>query len=726
MEPATSSWRRTATSGLRGRAEVRSRYADLLAPVSPALPPTNDRDDEVAGGPPFPYETDEPVHPWAPPRAAEHPAPVSAPREGFDAPYDPFNPSSALTDPTFDDLPALAQVARAASQAASAAQAASAGAAAAEAKVATHGAPAPPTAPAPRPPAAGPAPVPAPAPVDRMRDRQPVVNGTEPRLPINGSGHLRAPVNGAPDPRIPIHPPAEHRPPVDGRVQLSGPVEYRPPAAPRPPGPPVVDFRPPGQSAPDARPQAVPPPGDYRPPVQPRTEVPPQALAESRPPVQVPGDFRPAQPPQPQPPPQQPAPADLRPPAQPPAEPRPAPEPPADLRPPTPAGLRDPGRPPMTPQPSGAPTGRASVTPVSGAPVPAAPVSGMPVSAAPVSGIPVSAAPVFGAAPLPQRIPALPDVPEVPEDGPDDQVVGPEELGRTLVAQRELARIATQLRYEDDLDEQPPPRNDGFDFEAVLAAVRQVPGVSDANLKPNANGVHTLRLDLAEGADPAGVSRTVARLLKQKMGLAAEPRRATPSDNPVAGTAPAPRMPIPPGPAEQLAGPVADERSRQRHPVNTLRGRVATDGRAEEAEPRRGYRSGGAFRVVLDQVQVSTLGMEATVEVRMSGPSGPAIGVASGPAVDGYVLRLAAVAATSAIDQLLSRVTGDPHGRSFVEHAAVVPFGSCEVAVTVILLTHGGQVEQLTGSSLVNGDPRQAVVRATLAAVNRRLDALLG
>jgi hypothetical protein len=37
----------------------------------------------------------------------------------------------------------------------------------------------------------------------------------------------------------------------------------------------------------------------------------------------------------------------------------------------------------------------------------------------------------------------------------------------------------------------------------------------------------------------------------------------------------------------------------------------------------------------------------------------------------------------------------------------------------------GSSAEQLTGSALVNGDPRQAVVRATLAAMNRRLDSLL-
>src|SRR6266511_467654 len=96
-----------------------------------------------------------------------------------------------------------------------------------------------------------------------------------------------------------------------------------------------------------------------------------------------------------------------------------------------------------------------------------------------------------------------------------------------------------------------------------------------------------------------------------------------------------------------------------------------------------------------------------------------------GPVVDGYVLRLAAVAAASAIDEMLVDRDGGARGRCFIEHAAVVPFGSCEVAVVVLLMVCGGWVEQAAGSALVAGDPRQAMVRATLAAVNRRLEGLL-
>ncbi len=132
-------------------------------------------------------------------------------------------------------------------------------------------------------------------------------------------------------------------------------------------------------------------------------------------------------------------------------------------------------------------------------------------------------------------------------------------------------------------------------------------------------------------------------------------------------------------------------------------------------------------RLVLDQVQVSTLGLEATVEVRLTSVDGTAVGVATGPAVDGYVLRLAAVAAANALDKVLGAcgVASVRETRCFIEHAGVVPFGTCEVAIAVVLLVSNGLVEQLTGSALVSGDPRQAVVRATLDAVNRRLEALL-
>ncbi|MEV1147196.1 hypothetical protein AB0I76_26595, partial [Micromonospora sp. NPDC049799] len=147
-----------------------------------------------------------------------------------------------------------------------------------------------------------------------------------------------------------------------------------------------------------------------------------------------------------------------------------------------------------------------------------------------------------------------------------------------------------------------------------------------------------------------------------------------------------------------------------------------------ETAPSRPLDTGGAPgpRVVIDHVQVSTFGLDATVEIRLIAGGRTAAGHSTGPAVDGYVLRLCAVAAAAAVDELLRGAEPDSdRGRCFVEHAAVVSFGNCEVATVVVLLVCDGWVEQLAGSALVAGDPRQAVVRATLAAVNRRLEALL-
>ncbi|MEU9826991.1 hypothetical protein [Micromonospora chersina] len=418
---------------------------------------------------------------------------------------------------------------------------------------------------------------------------------------------------------------------------------------------------------------------------------------------------------------------------------------------------------------------------------------------------------------LPQRVPAEPDVPVVPEP----PAVEPS------AETPELARIATHLRRDDE----PAPlreRPEGFDVNAILDAVREVAGVRDAALRRTPAGAHSLRLDLADGADPAEVSRMVARLLQERMGLAAAPQnlsgapaappppvrrrsaqpradrpaeprptedrpgalRSAPQSRPAEDlTSPARSVPQSP---EELGGPArsgtnrpAENRSgegrfaapearagrpaeapaegadpgmeppRRRRQASGHRGRATVEESSlatapagtptgspvtlgtsysggqmstTETAPSRPLDTGGlpGPRVVIDHVQVSTFGLDATVEVRLIAGDRTAEGHSTGPAVDGYVLRLCAVAAAAAVDELLGRAApAGERGRCFVEHTAVVPFGNCEVATVVVLLVCDGWVEQLAGSALVAGDPRQAVVRATLAAVNRRLEALL-
>ncbi|GID63951.1 hypothetical protein Acy02nite_18320 [Actinoplanes cyaneus] len=369
---------------------------------------------------------------------------------------------------------------------------------------------------------------------------------------------------------------------------------------------------------------------------------------------------------------------------------------------------------------------------------------------------------------LPQRVPAQPDVPRVPE---------PPAVEPSAEAPA-LARIATHLRRGDVVPAQ--ERQEGFDVQAILAAVREVAGVRDASLRATPTGAHSLRLDLADGADAAEVSRHVARLLQERMGLDA----AMPGAFGGVGSAPAPVVPAqatrpgrasvrpispaasqasaPPAPAPVSAAPVSAAPitappvqpppvspppmmapPMQAPPVSPAPRTAPAPAPAPKPEPVAapaalaprdlnkprpldpGDRPGP--RVLIENVHVNTFGADATVEVRLRAGDRTASGIATGPAVDGYLLRLCATATAGAVDELLSASThADGPARCFVEHAAAVSFGSSQVAVVVLLLScAGGWVEQLSGSAVVTGDDRHAMVRATLAAVNRRVEALL-
>ncbi|WP_189080104.1 Daple [Mangrovihabitans endophyticus] len=412
-----------------------------------------------------------------------------------------------------------------------------------------------------------------------------------------------------------------------------------------------------------------------------------------------------------------------------------------------------------------------------------------------------------GARALPQRVPAQPDVPAVPEPSASEP---PAETP-------ELARIATHLRRGDVFPAQ--DREEGFDVNAILAAVREVDGVRDASLRATPAGAHSLRLDLSEGADPAEVSRQVARLLQDRMGLdaamkGAEGMPSAPLPPPAAGlpslagsssaassppapglvpAQPEPSRPAPSGSARVPARPQPQPQqppspqppARERPPEPALRpepsappasGAYGRPGTLEESpapEPRFPMSPAGSTetrqrtvgappvaeppapqdmvhgtaetvgeesvaprpldvgdqpgpRVVIENVQITTYGPEANVEVRLAAGRHEAVGEATGPAVDGYLLRLCAFATTRALDELLATSEHeDGPARCFVEQATVVPFGTTRVAVVVLLLSCGTWAEQLSGSAVVDGDDRQAAVRATLAAVNRRLEALL-
>jgi hypothetical protein len=120
-------------------------------------------------------------------------------------------------------------------------------------------------------------------------------------------------------------------------------------------------------------------------------------------------------------------------------------------------------------------------------------------------------------------------------------------------------------------------------------------------------------------------------------------------------------------------------------------------------------------RPEISEIGVRSTGAEIEVEVRLTLDGDTFVGIERGAAAASARARLVASATMSALDELL----GIP---AAVESAAVVETGSHAVALVVLTLSVprlGAQ--SVAGSAVVRGDETDAVARAVLAAVNRRL-----
>ena len=123
----------------------------------------------------------------------------------------------------------------------------------------------------------------------------------------------------------------------------------------------------------------------------------------------------------------------------------------------------------------------------------------------------------------------------------------------------------------------------------------------------------------------------------------------------------------------------------------------------------------GAPRPSLTSITVHRRDGEVEVTVALSIDGSVFTGTASGPGAPIHRPRIVAQASLRAVDELL----GLP---SHVETATIVSAGEREVALAVLTLSIPRIGEQaLCGSALVRGDAEDAVARAVLAAINRRL-----
>ena len=118
------------------------------------------------------------------------------------------------------------------------------------------------------------------------------------------------------------------------------------------------------------------------------------------------------------------------------------------------------------------------------------------------------------------------------------------------------------------------------------------------------------------------------------------------------------------------------------------------------------------------QLVAADLGIET--EVTLGFGEDRWTGHADGAATPSSVHRSVAAATLRAVEQCVGGAM-----RLELEHLETPPLGNQRAVIVEISLVTRRGAERLTGVSTIRDDARQAVVRATLDALNRRLESYL-
>jgi hypothetical protein len=209
------------------------------------------------------------------------------------------------------------------------------------------------------------------------------------------------------------------------------------------------------------------------------------------------------------------------------------------------------------------------------------------------------------------------------------------------------------------------------DYAEIVAALRTVPGVAEADVEPDdaGGGLGLLRLGLSPGVDEVQVASKVGRLLRERFGLGVD--------------------------ADQV--------------------QLIEDATTADVPDQPGKRP------IISRMQLVSSGLEVKATVSLSYREGTVSGAASGTATQSGVQRAVATAALHAIEELIGG-----KARFELEHVEVTRSGRDRTARVSVTMVSGTGTDRLTGSAVVREDARQAVIRAVLDAVNRRLEPLLG
>lgn len=239
------------------------------------------------------------------------------------------------------------------------------------------------------------------------------------------------------------------------------------------------------------------------------------------------------------------------------------------------------------------------------------------------------------------------------------------------------------------------------DHPELVAALLAVSGVAAAAVEPDDDGPGTLRLQLEPGADEVGVAGEVNRLLRSRFGLAVDADRVRVVDEPMR-----PADLRDSKPDETAPPPVAVE-----------------EAEAERAEvpPLPDVTVARPGRLVIERVALVSAGLGTTVSVSLGLDGQSYEGSAEGTSTAGSLHRSVAGATLRAVEAVV-----DGSVRFDVEHVEIATTGPDRTALVVLTMVTERATQRLSGASVVREDVRQAVIRAVLAAVNRRVEPLLG
>ncbi len=284
----------------------------------------------------------------------------------------------------------------------------------------------------------------------------------------------------------------------------------------------------------------------------------------------------------------------------------------------------------------------------------------------------------------------------------------------------------------------------GGESADVVSVLRAVPGVADAEILPDEHGgPGTLRLQLALGADEVDVAMKVNRILGERFGLGVDAGRvqvveeAMPNRGTHVAATPAVQAAVADieeriAAVEAVAGPElsvvpsapATEPPAAGPPVAPAQpaaaaapSQPAVEPAAAQDGPTQALRPP---RLLISRMQLVSAQLGVAAEVSLTRDGRSYTGAADAAATATSVHRAVAQATLRAVESCIGS-----SARFELEHLASTTLGADKAVVVEISMITRHATERLTGISAVRDDPRQAVIRATLDALNRRIETYL-